>query len=618
MILDPKVQDQGRLLLTILERFQQFGSLRRIDPEFKSRIFERFLKKSLSVKNWGQYFTPRNVVKAMVEMSGVERLPKGAVLADPACGVGGFVLEPLMNKRPFDFRAPDAPNLKYLGWDRDDKTIILAKANMLVHLSEALEDDPKGVIPRLAEVLNQTFKSESRSISGSLAEAPVECFDMVMTNPPYVTRGTGKQRNFLRENPKTADYYSIGGSGIENLFVQLIINGLKPEARALVVVPDGLLLRHSETSLKAHILKTCHLEAIISLPKDTFYSTPKKTYILVIRKKQALKVKQTNPVFAYLISEVGETRDAKRFSIAENDLPKMAQAFTLFQGNPGAFKTNDGRCKIFPIEEFKPEEHWLINKWWSREDRERFGDVDEESFVAPSELRSVLSEVSQVLQTHAAALAALDTKVPITHTMTVSLADKSLFHMSIGKRVLKRDLFRKQLGSVPLYSANVEVGKEHGFIEKSNLTDFSRASLLWSIDSDFNMTVRQPGEIFATTDHAGRLEILDFKLDPVYCHAAIVYGYGRLYGFDRVTRPSLTRMKKVTFRVPVTPDGDFDLEAQRALANEYMAIQDAVDDAKTNLEQLAGMKPRADLPPDATDIGDKETREDTKMVRFWA
>jgi type I restriction enzyme M protein len=165
MVLDPKVRDQGRLLLQILERFRDFGSLRRIDPEFKSRIFERFLKKSISVKNWGQYFTPRNVVKAMVEMSGVERLAPGAVLADPACGVGGFVLEPLMNKRPFDFRSKDAPNLRYVGWDRDDKTIILAKANMLVHLSEVLEQDPKGVIPHLSAILNETFESHSNSIS---------------------------------------------------------------------------------------------------------------------------------------------------------------------------------------------------------------------------------------------------------------------------------------------------------------------------------------------------------------------------------------------------------------------------------------------------------------------
>lgn len=615
MVLDPKVRDQGRLLLQILGRFRDFGSLRRIDPEFKSRIFERFLKKSLSVKNWGQYFTPRNVVKAMVEMSGVERLPPGSVLADPACGVGGFVLEPLMNKRPYDFRTKDAPNLRYIGWDRDDKTIILAKANMLVHLSEMLEQDPNGVIPRLSRVLNETFKSESRSLTGSLAEAPVEEFDLVMTNPPYVVRGTGKQREFLKHDPETAEYYSVRGSGIENLFVQLIINGLKPGCRALVIVPDGLLLRHSEGALKAYMLKTCDLEAIVSLPPDTFYSTPKKTYILVIRKKQVSGAKQRDSVFSYLITEVGETRDAKRFVIPNNDLPKMSAAFKLFQGNPSSFKSDDPRCKTFPISKFDPDEHWLVNKWWSRQDREQLGDIDEEFFVNASDLAAMLRDSGTAIEKQASALANLETTVPIAQTVTVSLGDRSLFRMGIGKRVLKRELFYGRVGNVPLYSANVEVGKEHGFVEQSNLSDFSRPSLLWSIDSDFNISVRDADDVFATTDHCGRLEILDPQLDPAYCSAAITYGYGRLYGFDRVTRPSLTRMKQVTFRVPAKPDGSFDWEAQKALARDYTAIRDAVEEARLSVEEIKELKPRADIPADAVDLGDYEDLWDIRVAR---
>ena len=283
IVFNPESADQGQLFLKILERFRDFGSLRRIDPEFKSRIFERFLKKSLAVKNWGQYFTPRNIVKAIVEMSGVEHLPPGSVLADPACGVGGFVLEPLMNKRPHDFRTADNKPLKYVGWDRDSKTIILAKANMLVHLFEALEQDAAGAVPRIAAALNSTFVAHSKTLTGSLGNVPSEEFDLVMTNPPYVTRGTGQQRSYLSAH---AGYYAIRGSGVENLFTQLVINGLKPGGRALMIVPDGLLLRHSESALRAHILKTCDLEAIVSLPVNAFYSTPKKTYILTLRKKQ--------------------------------------------------------------------------------------------------------------------------------------------------------------------------------------------------------------------------------------------------------------------------------------------------------------------------------------------
>lgn len=537
----------------------------------------------------------------MVEMSGVEFLSPGSVLADPACGVGGFVLEPLMNKRPYDYRTSDAKGLRYHGWDRDDKTITLAKANMLVHLSEAIEQDPTGAIPYLSSALNVTFRSVSGSLTGSLQEAPVEQFHLVMTNIPYVTRGTGKQRDFLRS---LEDYYSIPGSGVENLFLQLIIHGLKPGCRALVVVPDGLLLRHSEDALRAHILKTCTLEAIVSLPTNTFYSTPKKTYILVIRKKQQPNDRiQTSPIFTYLVSNTGETLDAKRFVIAENDLPTMASLFKLFQGNPEAFETTDPRCKVFPSRKFKPEDHWMVNKWWPLEEREKLGDSVAECFIGPGELSALLRDASGAIGKQAKMMAAVERRIPIERTITILLSDARYFRMSIGKRVLKKDLFNTERGVIPLYSANVEPGKEHGWVKQSNIDDFSSPSLLWSIDSDFNMTVRNYGEPFATTDHCGRLEITDANLNPVYCQAAIVYGYGRTYGFDRVMRPSITRMKKVTLRVPVKPDGTFDLEAQCDLANEFLAVQEAVRITTESLETIKELKPRADIPQDAKDLG---------------
>ena len=596
IVLNPRAADQGRLFRQVLQRFADFGSLRRIDPEFKSRIFERFLKKSLAIKNWGQYFTPRNVVKAMVEMSGVEHLPAGAVLADPACGVGGFLLEPLMNKRPHDYRSPSHPGLRYVGWDRDDKTIILAKANMLVHLSEALEEDPQGALSYLAPALSDSFRSMTQNLTGSLGAVPEEKFDLVMTNPPYVTRGTGRLREFLDAH---TGYYNIPGAGVENLFTQLIINGLKRGARALMIVPDGLLVRHSEDALRAHILRTCTLEAVMSLPVNTFYSTPKKTYILVLRRKQKDGDPQTHPVFTYLVSEIGETLDAKRFTTQENHLPDMAAQFRLFQGNPIAFDSIDARCRIVPIHEFDPEEHWLVNKWWSREERERLGDVEPESFVAVDEMAAILADAATVAEGHANALAALGQDVDVDQTVTLELADARYFRMSIGKRVLKKDLFRSTGGSVPLYSANVEQGHEHGWLAKSNIADFSRPSILWSIDSDFAMSVRASGDVFATTDHCGRLEILSNDLDPNYCQAAIVYGYARAYGFDRGTRPSLRRMRKVTLRIPVLANGSFDVDAQRRLAEQYTAIQEAVEDVRILTEGIKPLKARVDLPREA-------------------
>ena len=325
----------------------------------------------------------------------------------------------------------------------------------------------------------------------------------MMTNPPYVTRGAGRQREYLSEH---AGYYGVGGAGIENLFMQLIINGLKPGCRGLVVVPDGLLLRHSEDALRAHILKTCVIEAVVSLPVNTFYSTPKKTYILVIRKKQRPCDEQVEPVFAYLVGHTGETLDAKRFVISENDLPEMASLFKSFQGNPEGFDApvDRPRCKVFPISKFTPEGPWLVNKWWALEEREELGDVDAETFVGSNELSVMMEEASCSLTEQAKGLQVVDRSAPVKRTVTLTLADARYFRLSIGARVTHKQMLKMPKGDVPLYSANVEPGKEHGWIEESNIDDVIHPSILWSIDSDFNMSVRKAGAVFATTDHCGR------------------------------------------------------------------------------------------------------------------
>jgi len=572
LVLDPGNADHGRLFWEILANFRKAGPLKRIDPEFKSRIFERFLKKSVSRQNWGQYLTPRNVVKAIVEMSGVEHLAPGAAVADPFCGVGGFVLEPLVHKRPHDFRHDDGWALAYRGFDRDPKTIVLAKANMLIHLSEVLEGDPEHAPARLALVLNATFTAVGDSISGSLSRAPREAWDLVMTNPPYVVAGMRALRRMLAEDPALASYYSIPGLGVENLCLQEIVAGLRPGGQAFVIVPDGLLIRHSEEALKRHLLRHCFLEAVVSLPRNTFYSTPKKTYVLVFRKKPPPDERQEHDVLTYLVGEVGETRDARRFPIEENDLPSLVSAFKRFRSDAAAYSGEDPaerlvdqRAKIVPVGTFRPEEHWLVDRWWPEAERQALGDLDQAEVISPRLMATRLREDSEALQELADLIDETSDLDSPSAFATVSLSDPRLFRLSIGKRVLKRELFDKGDGPIPLYSANV--GEPFGHVHSSNITDFSHPSVLWGIDGNFQVAAKEAGVEFATTDHCGRIEIVDDRLDAGYCREAIALV--RRHNFDRTLRPSLRRIKALEFEVPVGPDGKFDLASQKALASAY-------------------------------------------------
>jgi len=605
LALAPGNRDHSLLFAEILGNFRDAGPLRRIDPEFKSRIFERFLKKNISRKNWGQFFTPRNVVKAIVEMSGIERLAPGETVADPFCGVGGFLLEPLIHKRPHDFRSEAAEALRYLGFDRDRKAVSLAKANMLIHLSEVLEGDP-GAPAKLSSVVNETFETKDNSIAGSLTCTPREEWDLVMTNPPYVVTGTAAQRRILSRDPKFARYYSVPGSGVENLCLQMVIAGLRPVRRAFVIVPDGLLLRHSEEALKRHLLRTCRLEAVISLPPDTFYSTPKKTYVLVFSKKQVPGNAQAHGVLTYLIGETGETRDARRFPIEANDLPALVSAFRKFQADPGAFsgespaeRLDDPRARVEPIEAFAPERHWLVDRWRPEEERRALGLLDPVEAIAPPALAERLREVSDSLRELGAMVEETSEVERPLRLATASLGDRARFRLSIGKRVLKQDLFGKPPGPIPLYSANVT--EPFGHVHDSNLEDFSHPSVLWGIDGDFQLAVKEAGVEFATTDHCGRIEILDGRIDPGYCRAALAGA--RAHGFDRTLRPSLRRVRELGVEIPIGPDGEPDRAAQRALAAAYDSVVGSLADAAKQLGSLAGLQ--LDLTEGLMNSGDR-------------
>jgi type I restriction enzyme M protein len=604
LVLRPDNVDHGRLFAEILRNFREAEPLKRINPEFKSRIYERFLKKSISRKSWGQYFTPRNVVKAVVEMSGIEHLAPGEIVADPFCGVGGFVLEPLVHKRPHDFRARGSQPLRYHGYDRDPKTIALAKANMLIHLSEVLEKDPELAPEKLASLLNETFQAMDQSITGSLALAPREKWDLVMTNPPYVVTGTTTQRKMLAKDARLANYYSVPGAGVENLCLQEIIAGLKPGRRALVIVPDGILMRHSEEALRRHLLRRCFLEAIVSLPKDTFYSTPKKTYVLVFRKKPHPDERQETGVFTYLAGEIGETRDAKRFTTAANDLPAMVSAFKRFQASPGACggespteRIVDRRARVEPIGSFLPEEHWLVDRWRSEAERRALGELDESETISADALGVRLREVSATLRE----LGDLVTESSEVHGplafSTVSLSDPTRFRLSIGRRVLKQELLGRDGAAIPLYSANVT--QPFGHVQASNIGDFNHPSVLWGIDGDFHLAVKEAGVEFATTDHCGRIEILDDRLNAAYCRAALALA--RAHGFDRTLRPSLRRVKALEIKVPVGPDGEPDPMRQKALAREYDSVIDSLAEAATELGSLASLQPEVMFRADTED-----------------
>lgn len=176
-------------------------------------------------------------------------------------------------------------------------------------------------------------------------------------------------------------------------------------------------------------------------------------------------------------------------------------------------------------------------------------------------------------------------------TKTISLSEKEYFTLSIGKRVLRTDHAHS---GVPVYSANALV--PFGMIHTSNLSDFGKPSLLWGIDGTFDWNLIPAEEEFATTDHCGRLQILDAKIDPNYVFWFLCTTRSR-YGFDRVYRASLQNMKaEVTVTIPLDDiTGEFSLKRQHELAEALRRREQARTASLAALEDVLKARIAAEM-----------------------
>lgn len=578
---------QARLFSEVLEDLNEFekenGSLRYIRREFKTRLYESFLRQGAGLRHLGQFFTPRNVVRAMVQISEAHALPAGASLCDPFCGVGGFLLEAIIESPRLmdDFRPRDEviePRVTIVGYDKgsdekeDERTIVLAKANAIIYFSDFLASYHSNsvLLEFTNKVVNTLFKL-FRTNLGTFAVDDENKHDLILTNPPYVTSGSRSLKLALKD-AGIDDRYVASGRGTEALAIQWIIRSLKNGGLAFVIVPDGLLNQHG---ILRHIKEHCIVSAIISLPVRTFYSTPKKTYILGLRRKDAHERVQRTPVFTYLVSEIGETRDARRWDMPQNDLVEMVSLYNQFKGAPETFSVEKPRCKIVEYEIFDDWQHWMVERYWTLDELTDLGVAEESNDISLEELNLLLPIVGE------SEVSSLD--FSNVSFVNVALGDGELFSLRIGKRVLKKDCIDS---GIPCISSNVR--DVFGYISQSDLLgDFDQESLTWGVDGVFEWYLIPRGYPFHPTDHCGVLRILNENIDAEYLFRTLHADRAR-HGFDRTFRANLKNIANVFVSIPVDGEGKFDLPTQRIIASKYREIEEKQSRVRDLLDRVSG------------------------------
>lgn len=279
--------DTERNFLDVLDKVDQLTT-EAVDPTHVftlSQVYEGLLLKMGEKGNdGGQFFTPRQVIKAMVQAID----PKADdTIYDPGCGTGGFLaqsFEHIMGKLGNDATAEQLVTLKQQTfWGREKENLIypIALANLVLHGIDK---------PNLWHGNTLT----GRESYGGLFEGAPQAFDVILTNPPFGGKeGKEAQTNFD---------YKTGATQV--LFLQHVIRSLRDGGRCGIVLDEGLLFRTNEDAFvktKRKLLDDCDLWCVVSLAGGVFTAAGAgvKTNLLFFTKGRP-----TRKIWYYDLSEL--------------------------------------------------------------------------------------------------------------------------------------------------------------------------------------------------------------------------------------------------------------------------------------------------------------------------
>lgn len=321
--------------------FEEFSTIalgnRSVNTDVLGDAYEYLIGKFADVtrrNKAGEFYTPRSVVRMMVEILDPR---EGESIYDPACGTGGMLLGAIEHVA----RKGGDPRTffgKIYGQEKNLTTSSIARMNLVLHGIEDFQ------VAREDTLRNPAFSDAS---TGGLLT-----FDCVIANPPFSLKEWG--RELWEADPWARPKYGIPPDNYgDYAFVQHMIASMARtgDSRMAVVLPQGALFRKdAEGRIRTELLKEDLIEAVIGLAPNLFYGTQLDGCIVIFRrKKPAARKKKVLVIDASKLFRKGR---------AQNFLdPQHAEQVVAWYR---AFKNVDERVKVVSIDDIKSE-GWTLN-----------------------------------------------------------------------------------------------------------------------------------------------------------------------------------------------------------------------------------------------------------------
>jgi len=380
-----RIQDPAKLKrLIMLTNDETWVGL---DIDVKGEIYEGLLQKNAEdIKSGaGQYFTPRPLIKAMVE---VIRPEPGMTICDPACGTGGFLLaahEYISDPNHYQLDKEQKKFLKFetfTGKDIVDNVVRLCVMNLFLH-GIGGEESPI-------------------EVGDSLISDPGDRFNIVLTNPPFgkkssitIVNGEGKadKESLIYERP---DFWATTSNKQLN-FLQHVKTLLKINGKAAIVVPDNVLFEGGAgETVRRKLLHECDVHTLLRLPTGVFYAQGVKANVLFFDRKPASENPWTEKLWIY------DLRTNKHFTLKTNQLryEDLQDFINCYNTENRHERAETERFRAFSYEELLQRDKVSLDIFWlkdeSLEDAENLPDPDVLAREIADNLEAALEQFSSI------------------------------------------------------------------------------------------------------------------------------------------------------------------------------------------------------------------------------
>lgn len=287
--------------------YLQGANLSKTDLDSKGKAFETFMG-SYFRGDFGQYFTPRNIVKFIVDVLPIDNNSK---VLDTSCGSGGFLLYALdkVRQQAGDYYDEgtiehynhwhDFASKNLFGIEINEQIARTAKMNMIIH-----DDGHTNVISSDGLIRDNIIMEKTDNKGFQYGT-----FDVIITNPPFGSTVKQTEKAYLHQyslGNKDVDWLDTKNSAVkgrdsqstEVMFIEQDWNFLKEGGYLAIVIPDGILANSSLQYVRDNIEEWFRIIAVVSLPQDAFKANGAgvKSSVLFLKKwtnKQSRKIKDT-------------------------------------------------------------------------------------------------------------------------------------------------------------------------------------------------------------------------------------------------------------------------------------------------------------------------------------